>query len=615
MSKHDYSTYTIAKTLLCNQIKDDIFHLVVEVHSSKVPESGQFYLLKAQKSGVLLSRPISVYHIKNTSKRDKVQVEFLILKKGEGTTELCLLKKDDVLEVLGPIGNAFSMPNTSRIAIIGGGIGVAPVAGFASTLKPKSYDFYACFKTASYGLDYVNAKNLFVTTDDGSEGAKGMLPAVFNEQCIKEYGYTEIYACGPEPMLAYVHTVCGQLGVQCYLSLERRMACGVGACLGCSIATKTGNKRCCKEGPIFDGSILEFPLDAPKKNARAIELAKQNLLKECDKVSPKYCQKDADPDLSTSIGGVRLENPIIAASGTFGYGAEYADVFDVNKLGGICSKGLTLEPRSGNAGVRLHETPSGLINSIGLENPGIEHFIKHELVDMQSLKPAIIINLSGSSVDSYVRGAELLDTAIQKIAAQQNMHLLPAAIIELNISCPNVKAGGMAFGLDSKAASEVTSAVKKATSLPLMVKLSPNAPDIVQIAHAVREAGANAISLVNTFQAMAIDIEKGTPVFDNIKAGLAGPAIRPLALRMVYDVCVSMQKLPKHERIPVIGLGGIRTWQDAVEFIMAGATAVQVGTATFAQPNCMIAIIEGLSAYMKGKGFKTLSDFRACALV
>ena len=219
---------------------------------------------------------------------------------------------------------------------------------------------------------------------------------------------------------------------------------------------------------------------------------------------------------------------------------------------------------------------------------------------MKKFKTTPIANLSGSSIDGYVEGARLLDKT-------------DIPMIELNISCPNVKAGGMAFGMDCVAASTVTKAVREATKKPLMVKLSPNAPDLVGIAMAVREAGADAISLVNTFQAMSIDVETGRPVFDNVKAGLCGPAIRPLALRMVFDVVAAMNKLPEAERIPVVGIGGIATWRDAVEFIMAGASAVQVGTATFANPRAMIEIISGIESYMKRKGFRKLDDFRGIA--
>ena len=312
-------------------------------------------------------------------------------------------------------------------------------------------------------------------------------------------------------------------------------------------------------------------------------------------------------NLSVNIAGVPLKNPLIAASGTFGYGTEYESIIDVNSLGGICSKGLTLEKKPGNTGIRLVETPSGLINSIGLENPGIKHFIDHELETMLQFDATTIVNLSGSTIETYVEGAKLLDKATTSTGKK-------VELIELNISCPNVKAGGMAFGLDCGAASEVTRAVRDATNIPLMVKLSPNASDIVAIANAVRLAGADAISLVNTFQAIAIDIHSGKPVFNNIKAGLSGPAIKPLALRMVYDVCSDMNKLPKEEQIPVIGLGGISIWEDAVEFIMAGATALQVGTATFANPNCMHTIIDGLAQYMQQKGYTSIEDFRGMAL-
>ena len=304
--------------------------------------------------------------------------------------------------------------------------------------------------------------------------------------------------------------------------------------------------------------------------------------------------------MSVKVAGVQFANPVIAASGTFGYGSEYSSIFDVNKLGGICSKGLTLQARPGNTGTRLVETPSGLINSIGLENPGIEHFIEHELPSMLALKPVTIANLSGSSLETYVEGAKLLDKT-------------DVPMIELNISCPNVKAGGMGFGMAPETAASVTKAVREATKKPLMVKLTPNAPDLIGIAMAVREAGADALSLVNTFQAMSIDLNTGRPVFDNIRAGFSGPAVKPIALRMVYDVVQAMNKLPENERIPVVGLGGISCWQDAVEFLMAGASAIQVGTATFSNPNTMLEIVEGLRSYMKAKGFKSIEEFKGVA--
>lgn len=309
---------------------------------------------------------------------------------------------------------------------------------------------------------------------------------------------------------------------------------------------------------------------------------------------------NANPNLSVEIAGVKFANPVIAASGTFGYGKEYAGIIDVNRLGGICSKGLTLEPKAGNDGIRLYETSSGLINSIGLENPGIPHFIEHELPQMLALKPVVIANLSGSSIETYVEGAKLLDKT-------------DVPMIELNISCPNVKAGGMGFGLEPETAAAVTDAVRHATTKPLVVKLTPNAPDVVKVAFAVKEAGADAISLVNTFKAMAVNIETGKPVFDNVTAGFSGPAVKPLALRIVHDVTAAMRPLPVEKRIPVIGLGGISCWQDAVEFIMVGASAVQVGTATFSNPYCMLEIIDGIKNFMQRKDYSTIMDF--CGIV
>jgi dihydroorotate dehydrogenase (NAD+) catalytic subunit len=297
------------------------------------------------------------------------------------------------------------------------------------------------------------------------------------------------------------------------------------------------------------------------------------------------------PNLTLNIAGVRLRNPVIAASGTFGYGREYAGLLDIASLGGICTKGLSFEPRPGNEGRRLHETPSGLLNSIGLENPGISAFLERELPALRELGPAVIANLSGSTMEEYVKGAELLDAS-------------SIDMIELNISCPNVKAGGMAFGLDAETAAGVTRAVRKAAhTKPLMVKLSPNAPDLAAVAIACAKAGADALSLVNTFKGMAIDIYKRKPVFENVTAGLSGPAIRPIALRMVWEICGKVH-------IPVVGIGGIANAEDALEFLLAGAAAIQVGSATFAHPPAMNEIIGGIGDYMKTQGFLELGELK-----
>ncbi|MCR5605767.1 MAG: dihydroorotate dehydrogenase [Treponema sp.] len=567
------------------------------IHPTKV-NAGQFFLLRSVPSGVLLGRAISVYYatsfMNESVSSASIALEFLVLKKGEGTRELCSMHSGDKIQLIGPLGNCFPNPSADginledidesniekpQVCIIGGGVGVAPVAGFASTLPAQSYDFYASFKSGSYGLDRIDPVNLVVTTDDGSVGIKGMFSAALDADKIKSKGYKVVYACGPTPMLSYVKAICKEAGVKCYISMESRMACGMGACLGCTIKTSEGNKRCCKDGPVFDASILDFTALSPLPRRTALE---------------------ENADLSVNIAGIKFSNPVIAASGTFGYGSEYASVFDVNKLGGICSKGLTLEARSGNDGIRLVETASGLINSIGLENPGVKHFIANELPAMQKLSPVTIANLSGSTIESYVEAAKLLDSS-------------SVPMIELNISCPNVKSGGMAWGMDCTAASQVVKAVRQATKKPLMVKLSPNAPDLIAVAMACKNAGADALSLINTIQAVAIDIDKGEPVFNNIRAGYCGPAVKPIALRMVYDLVQAMNKLPKEERIPVVGIGGISSWRDAVEFIMAGASAIEVGTATFANPYAMVEIIDGLAMFMKRRGYKTIDDMRGIA--
>ena len=564
------------------------------------PKPGQFYMIRATKGKTLLGRPISVFHSeiskpnKENPKLSDGQIEFLILKKGKGTEELCSLEKFDSVDILGPLGNIFPRPKAKKagdknskpeVCIIGGGIGVAPVAGFAETLEAKSYDFYASFKSGKYGLKNLKASKLTVTTDDGSWGIKGMLPAAIDENTIKEKGYKVIYACGPTPMLSYVKTIAEKAGVKCWLSMESKMACGMGVCLGCTIETTEGYKRCCKDGPVFDGTKLIF--NKPSAPAPQVLQARNN--------------KKVKPDLSVKIRDVVLPNPVIGSSGTFGFGVEYKDVFDVNKLGGISSKGLTLEPRQGNSGIRIWETPSGLMNSIGLQNPGIPHFIENELPEMLKLKPVTIANLSGSTLESYIEGAKLLEKT-------------KVPVIELNISCPNVSAGGAAFGMNCSTAKDITKEIRAVTKKPLIVKLTPQAPDIVSVALACIDSGADGISLCNSFQGVAIDIDKGRPVFDKVKAGFGGPAVRPIAVRLVYEVCQAIKGLPKEKQVPVIAIGGIAEWQDAVEFIMAGATAVQVGTNTFANPNTMVEIVDGLKSFMARKGFKTIEDFRGCAL-
>lgn len=294
--------------------------------------------------------------------------------------------------------------------------------------------------------------------------------------------------------------------------------------------------------------------------------------------------------LKVSICNKEFKNPIMTASGTFGFGEEYGKFYDISKLGGICSKGLTLDERQGNYGVRIKETTGGMLNSVGLQNPGVDRFIKDELPKMKKYDTNVIANVGGATVEEYIGIIEKLN--------QEDID-----IIELNISCPNVKHGGMALGIKSKVAYEAVKEVKRICKKPLMVKLSPNAENIVEMALSCEEAGADALSLINTVQGMSIDYKKRKAVFDNVYAGFSGPAVKPIALRMVHQVC-------KACKVPVVGLGGIITWEDAIEFIMAGATGIQIGTANFINPFAPIEIINGMEKFLIKENIKDINEIR-----
>jgi dihydroorotate dehydrogenase (NAD+) catalytic subunit len=296
-------------------------------------------------------------------------------------------------------------------------------------------------------------------------------------------------------------------------------------------------------------------------------------------------------NLGFSIGDLYFKNPVLTASGTFGYGAEFDDFIDVSRLGGIIVKGTTMEPREGNPYPRMAETPSGMLNTVGLQNKGIEYFEKNIYPQVSKYDTNVIVNINGNCVDDYVALAERINK-LEKIKA-----------VELNISCPNVKKGGMAFGTNPESAREVTRAVRSAFSGKLIVKLSPNVTSIVDIARIVEEEGADSISLINTLLGMAIDVKKMKPSLSTITGGLSGPAIKPVALRMVWQVARAVN-------IPVIGIGGIMTTSDALEFILAGASAIQVGTASFIDPLASVKILEGIEKYLIEKGFSDIREIK-----
>ncbi|MBR5324384.1 MAG: dihydroorotate dehydrogenase [Muribaculaceae bacterium] len=293
--------------------------------------------------------------------------------------------------------------------------------------------------------------------------------------------------------------------------------------------------------------------------------------------------------LNVNIGNLKLKNPVMTASGTFGYGTEYSDFIDLSKLGGIIVKGTTLAPRQGNPYPRMAETPSGMLNAVGLQNKGVDHFVEKIYPQIKDLDTAVVVNVSGSTIEDYVAVAE-------KINALDN---IPA--IELNISCPNVKEGGMAFGTSPRSVENVVKAVRQAYNKTLIVKLSPNVTDITEIARAAEAEGADSLSLINTMLGMAIDAERRRPLLSTVTGGLSGACVKPVALRMVWQVSKSV-------KVPLIGLGGIMNATDAVEFLLAGASAVQIGTANFIDPQISVKVAEGIEEYLVRQGCHSVQE-------
>ena len=294
-------------------------------------------------------------------------------------------------------------------------------------------------------------------------------------------------------------------------------------------------------------------------------------------------------DLKVNIGGLLLRNPVMTASGTFGYGEEFDDFVDLSRLGGVIVKGTTLHHREGNPYPRMAETPSGMLNAVGLQNKGVNYFIENIYPRIKDIDTHFLVNVSGSSIEDYAVTAE-------KIAA---LDKIPG--IELNISCPNVKEGGMAFGTSCQSATAVVKAVRAAYKKTLIVKLSPNVTDITEIARAAENGGADSVSLINTLLGMAIDAERRRPILSTVTGGMSGAAVKPIALRMVWQVA-------KAVKIPVIGLGGIMNWKDAVEFMLAGASAIQIGTANFIDPAVTVKVVEGINDYLDRHGYQSVKD-------
>jgi len=545
---------------------------------------GQFLMVKvSDKPYPLLRRPLSVHA------RDGDFIELFFARAGLGTGMLADKKSGETLDILGPLGKGFSLPRAVKgktFCLVGGGRGMAPLYFLARELRARGGRpriFYGG-KTES-DLPLLQklaavATDVFISTDDGSLGFRGFASAMFERELARSDRPSGIYACGPDPMMKKVAEIARERRLPAQLSLESIMGCGIGACWSCvqRIRRPEGDEwvKICEEGPVFPAGDVIW---AGEKIERLYVI---NSVSHKIKDKPPKAKREGI-DLSVDLGFLKLRNPVIAASGTFGTGLEFKPFIDLEKLGAIVVKGLYYNPRPGNPPPRLAESPSGLINSIGLQGIGVRAFCGKILPRLRDLRTPVIVNVCGETDEEYAAVIDYLNRD-ERVAAY-----------ELNISCPNVTRDGRCPALSPDHTFSLVKLAKGASRRPLIVKLSPNVTDIVSVARAAEEGGADGLSLINTLLAMAIDIETRRPRLANIFGGLSGPAIKPIALRMVYQVA-------SQAKIPVIGMGGIMNGLDALEFLIAGARAVEVGTANLVDPRASIRIVGEIRDYCREKG-------------
>ena len=564
---------------------------------------GQFVMLKSDEGGLnpLLSRPFSIF---NKFSGDEFEVLYRVF--GAATEILSGVKEGSFLEVTGPLGNGFNINADNKDnagtkkgnvrILIAGGIGIAPLysmpeyinnnnsddAGSESEEKDKIILYYGARKAEElYFRHSIHSRfdEVYFATDDGSFGFKGNIIDLLYEN-MGGYADADFYTCGPKPMLNALISKFSASGLSGRLqaSLEESFGCGIGVCLGCVIKTKTKTdfeyKRVCKDGPVFYADEILIS----EKKPEALE-----------KSGIKSVGKNIEPDLSVKLGNLFLDYPIMPASGTFGYGEEFFEIIDYNYFGALVTKGISLKPSKGNEMPRICETSCGMINSIGLQNVGFEKFRDEKMPFLRNFKKPVIVNFFGSNIDEYAELAEKLAN-VEGIGA-----------LEANISCPNIKEGGRSFGSDPEVVYELVSSVKERIGggLPLIVKLTPMVSDISLIAEVCEKAGADIISLINTIPAARIDIKTKKFKLSRGYGGLSGAAVKPVAIKLVSDVYNAV-------RIPIIGMGGISSWEDAAEFFLAGATAVAVGTYSFVEPNIIENIANGLKGYLTQNGFDNI---------
>ncbi len=551
------------------RLTETVFEMTLRGDCSAFSMPGQF--VEISIPGLYLRRPISVCDIEG----NRLTLVFKTV--GKGTDAMARMSPGIELDLLTGLGKGFDTSKCAGSALLaGGGVGVPPLYLLARRLLSEG-------KKVKVALGFNTADEIFyadrfkeigadvaVATIDGSAGVKGFVTDAIRTSEMQ--GWDFWYACGPLPMLSALGRE-----LDCSIgevSMEERMGCGFGACMGCTIETPWGPKRVCKDGPVFDAVLMK----SYKGNGTPAPVLARD----------RKCE--GEPELSTELCGKTLKNPVVPASGTFGFGKEFEHIYDLDILGGISIKGTTLNPRFGNITPRIAETPDGMINSVGLQNPGADEVYSHEVPELRKIfGGCVIANVSGFSIEEYVEACRKADDCEG------------VDIIEVNVSCPNVHNGGMAFGTSAEQAAEVTRAVKAAVSKPVFIKLSPNVTDIVSIAKACEEAGADGLTLINTLLGMRININTGSPVIANRMGGFSGPAVFPVAVRMVYQVSQAV-------KIPVMGCGGVSSAEDVVEMMMAGACAVQIGSANLVEPTACRDIIENLPKLLKKLRINNIKD-------
>ncbi len=600
-----------------------------EIAASARP--GQFLNIYFDRPGAFfLPRPISILDASGS----RVSILFKVV--GTGTALMAEWNAGDRVRLLGPLGGRLVLPEeTGQLLLAVGGIGLPPLHFLlkrslesGSRFPPVKAVFYGAAAAADLHLaEKLNQQcsDVFYTTEDGSAGSKGhitvLLEPFLRKLSDEERSRTALVACGPLGMLAALKTLSEQHGIEAVFSMEQRMACGNGVCFGCVVPVKTDSgsgivySRVCREGTWFNAAVLDKSAfrggDPGVKDGKKADVIREKDTETIPGIMPSPGEKhdraaEVSPaeaihpgkvDLSVSLHpDLRLINPVIMASGTFGYGLDYSLLWDPSLVGGLVTKAVTVEPRLGNPPPRIAETTGGILNSIGLQNPGLDSFLKKILPRLRRLKTSIFVNISGVSVEEYAALAKALE------ATEGAVHG-----VEVNVSCPNVKEGGALFGSSPEKTGEITAAVRASTGLPVLVKLTPATSDIAAVAAAAEKAGADGVCLINTLPAVAVDLEKGRPFLGNVFGGLSGPAIKPVAL-------ANLLKTVRAVDIPVVAGGGITTATDALEFLALGATAVQVGTALFSNPDAPADILSGMRRYLASKGFSSIEAFRGSCL-